>query len=204
MPYGAPSNQYALNTANLVGNTDVYACAPCNLQPPAVFNNYRQPQPFQHTPCPQLEQLRDQQTPSKPTSFDFCGFFLVDGTSAQPLPITDDQQQLCSLWSKSRISVHGAILPTEGGAQQLLVPVRFNNALIEGTLINFGSSLSMVSTSTLATLPVPFSVVPFTSRFLYIVDIGGAPPYVLCYVFAAFAVSDVEVWHTLVVVDKLS
>ena len=48
-----------------------------------------------------------------------------------------------------------------------------NGVLINGTLNDFGSSLSIVSASTLAALPVPLSVEAFKSGPPYIVDIGG-------------------------------
>ena len=88
-PYGATSNLQAPNTPYSPGNTDLYARTPCFPQPPPAFNSYRQPQPYQHTPC-QPFQLNSLQTPSGPRSFDFRGHSSVDGTSAQLLPNTDD------------------------------------------------------------------------------------------------------------------
>ena len=86
----------------------------------------------------------------------------------------------------------------------MLVPVRLNGVLINGTLIDSGSSLSMVSASTFAAFPVPLSVEAFTSGPPYIVDIGGSPLHVLGYIDAAVVVSDVEVRHPLVVVNQLT
>ena len=86
----------------------------------------------------------------------------------------------------------------------MLVPVRLNDALVEGTLINSGSSLSMVLASTLAALPVPSSIEPFTSRAPNIVDMFGSALQVLGYVVAAVAVFDVEVAHRLVVISELA
>ena len=78
----------------------------------------------------------------------------------------------------------------------MLVPVRLNGALVDGTLIDSGSSLSMVSASTLAALSVAPSVEPFMSGTPNIVDINGSLLHVLGYVVAAVAVSDVEVTPT--------
>ena len=86
----------------------------------------------------------------------------------------------------------------------MLVPVRLNGALINGMLIDFASSLSMLSASTLAAHPVPPSVKPYTSCTPNIVDIGGSPHDVLGYVVAAVAVSDVEITHRIVVISKLA
>ena len=94
-------------------------------------------------------------------------------------------------------------MPFEGRAIQLLVPVGLNGALVNGTLIDSGSSLSMVSATVLAALQVPPSIEQFTSRAPKIVNIGGSPLHVLSYVIAAVVVSDVEVRHPLVVFDKL-
>ena len=135
---------------------------------------------------------------------DFRGVSSLAEAFARPLPLTNDQQQPFQLQSERRTYVSGAVLHTEGGAQQLLVPVRLNGVLISGTLIDSGSSLSMVSASTLAALPVPPSVEPYTSRPPYIVDIGGSPLHVLGYVVAAVVVSDVEVTHQLVVISELA
>ena len=140
-----------------------------------------------------LEQLRELQTPSEPPSFDFLGLLSVDGTSVQWLPIMDEQQRPLQQQSERQTFVSSAVLPTEGGAQQLFVPVRLNGVLISGTLIDSGSSLSMVSASTLAALPVPLSVEAFTSGPPDIVDIGGSPLQVLGYTDAAVVVSDVEI-----------
>ena len=87
---------------------------------------------------------------------------------------------------------------------QLLLPVKLNGAVVDSTLFDSESSLSMVSASTLAALPVPTLVEPFTSGTPNIVDIEGSPLHVLGYVVAAVAVSDVEVTHRLVVISELA
>ena len=86
----------------------------------------------------------------------------------------------------------------------MLVPVRLKGVLINGTLIDSGSSFSMISVSTLAALPVSPSVEPFACRAPNIVDIGGSPLYVLNYIDEAVAVADVEVRHPLVGVSDLA
>ena len=62
----------------------------------------------------------------------------------------------------------------------------------------------MVSTSTLAALPVRPSVEPFTSRAIKIVDIFGSALNVLGCVVAVVTVSDVEVTHRLVVISEVA
>ena len=62
----------------------------------------------------------------------------------------------------------------------------------------------MVSSSTLAALPVDTSVNSFTSRPPNIIEFGDSPLQVLGYVDAAVVVSDVEVRHPLVVVSELA
>ena len=62
----------------------------------------------------------------------------------------------------------------------------------------------MVSASTLAALPVPLLVEAFTSGPPYIVYIGGSSLHVLGYIDAAVVVTDVEIRHPLVVVNKLA
>ena len=182
----------------------MYASAPCFPQPPPVFNNYRQLQPLQYTPRPECLESRGLQSQNEAPPLNFHGVPPLVDTFAQPFPIANDQQQPLAQQSERRTYVSGAVLPTEGGAQQLLAPVRLNGALFDGTLIDSGSSLSMVSASTLAALPVPPSVEPYTSRHPYIVDIGGPPLHVLGDVVAAVAVSDVEVTHRLVVIRELA
>ena len=203
VPYDVTSNLHAPITPNSVGNTDVYACAPCLPQPPPVFNSYRQPQPYQSTPRPEFTQPRGLQPPNEAPSLDFHGVASLASTPTQPLPLTENKQQPLQHQSERRTYVSGAVLPSEGGAQQLLVPVRLNGVLINGTLIDSGSSLSMVSASTLAALPVPLLVEAFMSGPPYIVDIGGSPLHVLGYIDAAVVVSDVEVRHPLVVISEL-
>ena len=135
---------------------------------------------------------------------DFRGVSSHAEAFARPLPLTNDQQQLFQLQSERRIYVSGAVLHTVGGAQQLLVPVRLNGVLISGTLIDSGSSLLMVSASTLAALLVPPSLEPYTSCTPNIVDIGGSPLYLLGYVVAAVAVFDIEVRHRHAVISELA
>ena len=86
----------------------------------------------------------------------------------------------------------------------MLVHAQLNGSLINSTLIDSGSSLLIVSTSTLAALPVTSSVQPYTSCTPNNVDIFGSAFHVLNYVDAAVAVSDVEVRQLLVVVNKLT
>ena len=86
----------------------------------------------------------------------------------------------------------------------MLLSVRLNGVLINGTLIDSGPSLSMVSALTLVALPVPPSVELFTNGTPNIVDISGSLLHVLGYVVAAVAVSDVEVTHRLVVIRELA
>ena len=86
----------------------------------------------------------------------------------------------------------------------MLVPVQLNGELVNGTLIDSGSSLSMVSASTLAVFSVPPSVEPFTSRTPNIFDIFGSALHVLSYVVTAVAIFDVKVTHRLVVISELT
>ena len=79
------------NTRNLSGNTNVYVRTLFTPQQPPVFNCCGQPLPYQHTRCSQFQNPRDLRTPSEPPLFDLGGHLSVDGTFAQPLPITDDQ-----------------------------------------------------------------------------------------------------------------
>ena len=109
-------------TPNSVGNTDVYARAPCLPQPPPVFNSYRQPQPYQSTPRPEFTQPRGLQPPNEAPPLDFPGVCSLAEAFARPLPLTNDQQQPFQFQSERRTYVSGAVLHTEGEAQQLLFP----------------------------------------------------------------------------------
>ena len=109
VPYCDPSNQYEPNTPNSGCNTDVYARAPCPPQPPPVFNSYRQPQPYQHTPYPLFQQPRGLQTANGALPLDFHGIPPLVDTFAQPLPIADDRQQRLPQLSERRTYVSGAV-----------------------------------------------------------------------------------------------
>ena len=151
-----------------------------------------------------FQQPRGLQTANGAPPLDFHGISPLVDTFSQPLPIADDRQQPLPQLSERRTYVSGAVLPSKGGAEQLLIPVRLNGALVDCTLIDSGSSLSMVSASTLAALSVPPSVEPLMSGTPIIVDIGASLFHVQGYVVAAVAVSDVEVRHRLVVIRELA
>lgn len=74
-----------------------------------------------------------------PPSHNCRGPYSFNGTFAQPLLITNTQQQPLPQQLERLTYVFGAVFPSEGEAQQLLVAIRLNGALIIETLIDSGS-----------------------------------------------------------------
>ena len=79
-------------------------------------------------------------------------------TCANPLPLMYEQQQPPSQQSsRSSSNVH-AVKSAGRDAPQMRTSVKLNGALIEGALVDSGSSLSLVTTTTLSKLPKRTSI----------------------------------------------
>ena len=82
--------------------------------------------------------------------------------------------------------------------------VKFYGALIKGALVDSGSSLSLVTTTTLLKLPERTSVEQFVHRPPNIVGVGNASVRVLGYVDVTVDIAGLEVRHPFIVVDELA
>ena len=84
-------------------------------------------------------------------------------TCANPLPLTYEQQQPPSQQSNRSSSNDHVVKSAGRDTPQMRTAVKLNGALIEGALVDFGTSLSLVTTTFLE-LPERPSVEQFLHR----------------------------------------
>ena len=172
-------------------------------QLPLVPNKFNQ-QPNQHNPRPQFQHPRKQRAPYTVSQTNLYAVPPLISTFANPQQLTYEQQQPPSQQSnRSSSNVH-AVEFARRNAPQVLAAVKLNDVQIDGTLIDSGSSFSLIASPTLAALPERPSVKQFMHRPPKIVGVGGSSAIVLGYVDVAVVISDVEVRNPLIVVNKLA
>ena len=196
-----PPNTQTQTLSNISGE---YQREPFADQQTPVFGNLMRPRPNKHTPRSQFQLPRGQRAPYTPSQTNLYPAPTLMCAVANPMPLTYEPQQLPPKQSNRSSSNVYAIESAGRDAPQVIAAVKLNGVLIEGALVDSGSSFSLIASSTLSALLERPSVEQFMHRPPNIVGVGNSSAKVLGYVDVTVVVSDIVVRHPLIVVDELA